>query len=86
VARLYSANGGAILGSATMATESGPLPGWQHAVFSAPIPIAANTGYVAAYYAPGGRYAQTNYGLVSGVTVGAAQRFGEFGGGGKWCI
>jgi hypothetical protein len=71
VARLYSANGSSILGSVTMATESGPVPGWQQAVFAAPIPIAANTSYVAAYYAPGGRYAQTNYGLVKGATVGA---------------
>jgi hypothetical protein len=62
VARLYSA-GGTLLASVTMAKESGPVPGWQQAVFASPIPIAANTSYVAAYYAPSGQYAATPYGL-----------------------
>ncbi len=39
VANLYSA-GGTLLGSATMAQESGPVPGWQQAVFASPISIA----------------------------------------------
>jgi hypothetical protein len=70
VARLYSADGRTLLGSVTMATESGPVPGWQHAVFAAPISISANTTYVAAYYAPSGQYAYSNYGLIRGVSVG----------------
>jgi hypothetical protein len=70
VARLYSADGSTLLGSVTMATESGPVPGWQHAVFAAPISISANTTYVAAYYAPSGQYAYSNYDLTRGVTVG----------------
>ena len=42
VAKLYSA-GGTLLGSATLARESGPVPGWQVANFASPIPISANT-------------------------------------------
>jgi Domain of unknown function (DUF4082) len=48
-AQLYSADG-TLLGSATIAQESGPLPGWQEAHFASPISISANTTYVAAYY------------------------------------
>jgi hypothetical protein len=69
IAQLYS-SGGAILGQATMAHESGPVPGWQTAMFAAPISIAANTTYVAAYYAPSGQYAGDNYGLAYTVTTG----------------
>jgi hypothetical protein len=69
VARLYTASG-ALLGSVAMAQESGPVPGWQQAVFASPIPIAANTTYVAAYYAPGGEYSDTPYGLKQSVSNG----------------
>jgi hypothetical protein len=85
VARLYSA-GGTMLGSVTMATESSSVPGWQQAVFSAPIPIAANTTYVAAYYAPGGQYSDTWYGLTSSVSNGplTAPAASHIGGNGVW--
>ena len=63
VASLYSGSGKARLGSVRMATESGPVPGWQQAIFAAPISIKANTTYVAAYYAPSGQYADTQNGL-----------------------
>jgi len=69
VAKLYS-SGGTLLGSATIARESGPLPGWQEADFASPIPISANTTYVAAYYSPVGRGAWDPYGLSHGVTNG----------------
>jgi Domain of unknown function (DUF4082) len=69
VARLYSATG-RLLGSVALATESGPVPGWQTAIFPAPISIAANTSYVASYYTPNGQYAYEHYGLQSGVTNG----------------
>jgi hypothetical protein len=39
-------------------------------VFSAPISIAANTTYVAAYYTPNGRYADNYFGLNTGVSSG----------------
>ena len=42
VATLYTGDGSTVLGSVTMATESGPVPGWQQAVFAAPISIKAN--------------------------------------------
>src|ERR1700730_5402158 len=70
VARLYSANGSMLLGSVTMKTESGPVPGSQYAVFATPISLLANTTYVAAYYAPSGEYADTQKGLTAGVTTG----------------
>jgi Domain of unknown function (DUF4082) len=69
VARLYSA-AGQRLGSVALATESGPVPGWQTAVFPAPISISVNTSYVAAYYTPNGNYADDYYGLNNGVTNG----------------
>jgi Domain of unknown function (DUF4082) len=69
VVSLYSA-GGTLLGSVTMAQESGPVPGWQEAVFPTPIPIAANTSYVASYYAPSGQYAVTPHGLTQTVSNG----------------
>jgi hypothetical protein len=69
VARLYSASG-TLLGSVTMAQESRPVPGWQQAVFASPVPIAANTTYVAAYYAPSGQYSDTPYGLSQTVSNG----------------
>jgi hypothetical protein len=71
VATLYSSDGSSVLGSVTMATESGPVPGWQQAAFAAPISITANTTYVAAYYAPSGQYADTSSGLANTVTSGS---------------
>ena len=62
VATLYAADG-TVLASVTMSQESGPVPGWQQAVLPTPVPIAANTTYVAAYYAPHGRWASTPHGL-----------------------
>jgi hypothetical protein len=85
VARLYSAAGG-LLGSVPMATESGPVPGWQEALFAAPIAIAANTSYVAAYYAPNGQFAASPYGLKQAATNGplAAPAAASVGGNGVY--
>lgn len=69
VASLYSARG-SVLGSVTMAQESGPVPGWQVATLASPISISANTTYVAAYYVPSGEYMRVPYGLTQGVTTG----------------
>jgi hypothetical protein len=69
VAKLYSA-GGALLGSVKLASESGPVPGWQVASFPSPIPISANTTYIASYYSPVGRGAWDEWGLSKGVTNG----------------
>jgi hypothetical protein len=70
VARLYSASGG-LLESVSLSMESGPVPGWQTALFATPISIAANTTYVAAYYTPNGRYADGYYGLKTGIVSGS---------------
>jgi hypothetical protein len=69
VATLYSATG-AVLASAYMPQESGPVPGWQVAQFASPVSISASTTYVAAYYAPSGKYADQYNGLSQGTIQG----------------
>ncbi len=46
---------GTLLATGTFANETSF--GWQQVNFSSPVPIAANTTYVASYYAPHGAYA-----------------------------
>jgi hypothetical protein len=70
VARLYSASGG-LLASATMPTESAPVPGWQTAILPSPISVSPNTTYVVAYYTPNGQYADDYYGLKIGIVAGS---------------
>jgi uncharacterized protein (TIGR03437 family) len=51
---------GTLLASVTFANET--ASGWQHANFSAPVAISANTTYVVSYHATGGHYSDdTNY-------------------------
>ena len=45
---------GALLASVTFAAET--ATGWQQAMFSSPVPVAANTTYVVSYFAPDGFY------------------------------
>ncbi len=87
VATLYTGDGSTVLGSVTMATESGPVPGWQQAVFAAPISIKANATYVAAYYAPSGQYSDTASGLTNTVTSGTlnAPAAASVGANGVYC-
>jgi hypothetical protein len=54
VGGLYTTNG-TLLASVTFSGES--ASGWQQANFSQAVPIAANTTYIVAYYAPKGHYA-----------------------------
>ncbi|WP_255769406.1 DUF4082 domain-containing protein [Pseudarthrobacter sulfonivorans] len=54
---LWSATG-ALLASVTFAGET--ASGWQQALFSSPIPIAANTTYVVSYFAPDGFYSSSS--------------------------
>ncbi|WP_446744406.1 DUF4082 domain-containing protein [Silvibacterium acidisoli] len=57
---------GALLGSATFSGET--ASGWQQVTFDTPIAIAANTTYIASYFAPVGHYsADTNYFATTGV-------------------
>jgi hypothetical protein len=70
VASLYTTSG-TLLGSVSLAHESGPVPGWQVANFATPISIAANTTYIAAYYVPSNSsYQLVPYALTNGVTTG----------------
>ncbi|MEV6493045.1 N,N-dimethylformamidase beta subunit family domain-containing protein [Actinoplanes sp. NPDC051633] len=57
VGHLWS-NTGTLLGTANFSGET--ATGWQTATFTTPVTIAANTTYVASYYAPVGRYAGDN--------------------------
>jgi hypothetical protein len=57
VGHLWTASG-TLLATVTFVGES--ASGWQQAIFSQPVPIDANTIYVASYFAPTGRYAATN--------------------------
>jgi hypothetical protein len=54
VAHLWSSTG-TLLASATFTNET--ATGWQRVEFSSPVLIAANTTYVASYFAPNGGYA-----------------------------
>jgi hypothetical protein len=68
-AHLWSASG-TPLASATFVNET--ASGWQTVLFSSPIPISANTTYVASYFAPQGGYARdAAYFAGTGVTNGA---------------
>lgn len=53
VGNLWSSTG-ALLATATFTNES--ASGWQQVIFANPVLIAANTTYVASYFAPAGRY------------------------------
>jgi Domain of unknown function (DUF4082)/Bacterial Ig-like domain/Bacterial Ig domain len=50
---------GQLLASATFTNET--ASGWQQVNFAAPVAIAANTIYVASYFAPNGNYAGDNF-------------------------
>jgi hypothetical protein len=65
VGALWRADG-TLLATATFVNET--ATGWQQANFSAPVPVAANTVYVASYRAPNGHYAGDN-GYFSNVGV-----------------
>ncbi|UZX05187.1 DUF4082 domain-containing protein [Arthrobacter sp. CDRTa11] len=68
---------GTLLASVTFEEET--ASGWQQALFSSPVPIAANTTYVVSYFAPEGFYSSSSgffssatdraplHGLASGV-------------------
>ncbi|WP_395805584.1 DUF4082 domain-containing protein [Archangium minus] len=66
VGHLWSASG-QLLASATFVNET--ATGWQQVTFSNPVPIAADTTYVASYHAPNGAYAFDDAGLVNGVSA-----------------
>ncbi len=57
------ASSGTLLASATFSGET--ASGWQQVSFSKPVAIAANTTYVAGYFAPKGHYSDTSSGFAS---------------------
>jgi hypothetical protein len=56
---------GQLLAQATFNGES--ASGWQTVTFSSPVQIAANTTYIAGYFAPNGHYSATSAGLTTSV-------------------
>ena len=65
VANLWTSTG-TQLATATFTGET--ASGWQQVLFSSPVPITANTVYVASYHAPNGHYsANLNYFATTGV-------------------
>lgn len=55
-----------LLAQAAFTSET--ASGWQDVRFSDMVPVAANTTYIASYFAPLGHYAFTSGGLASGLT------------------
>ena len=65
VGHLWTANG-SLLATATFTNET--ASGWQQVTLATPVAVAANTTYVASYYAPVGRYSvDDNFFASSGV-------------------
>jgi hypothetical protein len=65
LAHIWSSTGN-LLGTATFSNES--ASGWQEATFASPVPIGANTTYIASYFAPAGHYSfDSNYFQSAGV-------------------
>ena len=81
---LWALNG-TRLATATFANET--ASGWQQVMFTTPVPIVANTVYVASYLAPVGRYSyDRGYFAAQGLTSGPLYilRDGESGGNGLY--
>jgi hypothetical protein len=75
VANLWSSNG-TLLGSATFTNET--ASGWQTVLFAQPIPIQANTTYIASYHTNVGHYSDNiGYFTASGVTNGPLHALGD---------
>lgn len=84
IGNLWSSTG-TKLATATFTNET--ATGWQTVMLPSPVPIAANTTYIASYHADGGRYAvSSGYFATAGVTRGplSAPRDGQFGGNGVY--
>ena len=66
--RFYQVNAGTYTGALwsitgqqlATANVTASASGWQQVTFSTPVPVTANTVYVASYHAPTGNYAATN--------------------------
>ena len=67
--KLFASNG-ALLAAAKAWKDTCVVPCWEEVDFASPVPLAADTTYVAAYYTSGGRYAADKYGLTNGHSAG----------------
>lgn len=67
VARLWTATGTLL---AQVPVSDGRIPGWQEVALPTPVPISANTLYVASYHTSNGRFARDASGLASAITSG----------------
>jgi hypothetical protein len=67
IAHVWSSTG-TLLGTVTVSGES--AAGWQQMLFATPVPVVANTTYVASYLAPSGHYSDdANFFATSGVDM-----------------
>jgi hypothetical protein len=80
VGRLWTSSG-TLLASVTFSNET--ASGWQQANFSTPVPISANTTYVASYHTRTGRYAVSQDYFGSSSTYRAPLRALSNGSGGN---
>jgi Domain of unknown function (DUF4082)/Bacterial Ig domain/Fibronectin type III domain/Lysyl oxidase len=62
IGSLWSTSG-TLLASATFTSET--ASGWQQVSFATPVAIAANTTYIAGYFAPKGHYSDTSSGFAT---------------------
>jgi hypothetical protein len=69
IGNLWTASG-QLLATATFASET--ASGWQQVTFSQPVPISANTTYIASYFAPKGHYSATEQYFLSPPIAGGA--------------
>ncbi|MGN9906616.1 DUF4082 domain-containing protein [Phytohabitans sp. LJ34] len=72
---------GTRLGTVTFTGES--ASGWQTATLPSPVPVSANTMYVASYHTTTGFYSATNNGFASAVTRGPLTAVASGGSGGN---
>jgi MYXO-CTERM domain-containing protein len=72
---------GTNLGTVTFTGET--ASGWQQMSFAAPIAIAADTTYVASYFAADGTYSATNNGLAAAVDNAPLHALADGAGGGN---
>lgn len=75
---------GVMLAEATFVNET--ASGWQQVLFSEPVPVTANTTFIASYYSPLGMYGYTNSFFTSAVVNGPLRALadGEDGGNGVY--
>jgi hypothetical protein len=62
--KLFAANG-SLLAAAKTWKDTCAVPCWEQVNFRSPVSLAANTTYVAAYYAQNGRYAADKFDLTN---------------------